>query len=518
MEPQKKRPKEQVFLENSNDYNKNNSNSQIVCSVIAPQHKQRFRKGDRLRQEILQKFQATQWLVSLNPAMEAAEILIASSPADADISCWNLCSGEELRRFHSCSSPPHGLVNVAGRFLASSQLRKSKHSSSGSILYWSWNKPHVEARSILAEPIAPLVSNSEGTYIAGGGLSGDIYIWEIATGKLLKKWHAHYRAVTCLVFNDDQSLLISGAEDGCVRVWSLFLIFDDVRREEARSLYEYSFHEHSLKVTDIKTGHGGCNAIIVSASEDRTCKVWSLYEGKLLTDIVFPSIIDTIVLGPRETVFYAGGRDGKIYIAGLNSPGTPNNSLVSLTEHSKAVTCLAFSADGLLLVSGSEDGLIRVWDTRTQNIVRVFRHTKGVVNNVLITRQSQSVFSQMSKKSGDTTPKGHSFLFPPPLQKYASTPEENAHVDVYLSPHDNSDKFLDLSYISVQTMENQIKELERQGSSVASEVELERLKSDQERSAQMIQHWERMYKKLHQFCVEEILDRSLTEGARSREL
>lgn len=52
-----------------------------------------------------------------------------------------------------------------------------------------------------------------------------------------------------------------------------FRIFDDARREETRNLFEYSFHEHSLRVTDIKTGYGGCNAIVVSASEDRTCKV-----------------------------------------------------------------------------------------------------------------------------------------------------------------------------------------------------------------------------------------------------
>lgn len=50
-------------------------------------------------------------------------------------------------------------------------------------------------------------------------------------------------------------------------------IFDDMRREQAKHLYDYSFSEHTLRVTDIATGYGGCNAIIVSASEDRTCKV-----------------------------------------------------------------------------------------------------------------------------------------------------------------------------------------------------------------------------------------------------
>lgn len=42
---------------------------------------------------------------------------------------------------------------------------------------------------------------------------------------MLKKWRAHIRAVTCLVFSEDDSLLVSGAEDGTVRVWSLFMYF-----------------------------------------------------------------------------------------------------------------------------------------------------------------------------------------------------------------------------------------------------------------------------------------------------
>ncbi|KAH6824676.1 Transducin/WD40 repeat-like superfamily protein [Perilla frutescens var. hirtella] len=437
------------------------------------------------------------------------EVLIASSPTDAGISCWDLRTGAEHLHYKSCASPPHGLASVAGRFLASSQVRDAKSSTSGSILYWSWNKPQIEVRSFPAEAIRPIACNSQGTYIAGGGISGDIYFWEVATGKLLKKWHAHYRAVTCLAFNDDQSLLFSGAEDGCLRVWSLFLIFDTARREEARNLFEYSFHEHSLRVTDVKTGYGGCNAIIVSASEDRTCKVWSLSRGKLLRNIVFPSIIDVISIDPGEHVLYAGGRDGKIYIAALNAPVAHNNNygphiIGSLSEHGKSVTCLASSADGFLLVSGSEDGMIRVWDTRTRNIIRVFRHSKGPVNNVIITRHPQLLNPQTSASGASL--RRHALALPPPLEKFANSSDENTYVKVLIGGQAASNELLDSSYISVQTMETQIKELQQQGSTAAAEVDVGRLKNEQLRSLQMIQHWETMYENLHQFCVDEILE------------
>ncbi|XP_074560463.1 protein ROOT INITIATION DEFECTIVE 3-like [Curcuma longa] len=156
------------------------------------------------------------------------EVVIASSAVDAGISCWELRSGAERHQYRSCSSAPHGLLSVSGRFsfLAASQLRDAPSATSAPIFFWSWDKPQVEVRSFPAEPIGPLISNAEGTYIIGGGLSGSIYLWEVFTGKLLKKWHAHYRSVNCLTLSkDDEPLLISGSEDGSVKVWSLIILY-----------------------------------------------------------------------------------------------------------------------------------------------------------------------------------------------------------------------------------------------------------------------------------------------------
>ncbi|PHT81076.1 hypothetical protein T459_14091 [Capsicum annuum] len=76
--------------------------------------------------------------------------------------------------------------------------------------------------------------------------------------------------------------------------------------------------------TDVVLEYGGVNAIVVSATKDETCKVWSLSKKKLLRNIMFPTIINSIALDFGEDVFYAGGRDGKIYIATLNIVADPN--------------------------------------------------------------------------------------------------------------------------------------------------------------------------------------------------
>ncbi|BFG18380.1 hypothetical protein CerSpe_046540 [Prunus speciosa] len=429
------------------------------------------------------------------------DVVVASSSIEAGIGCWDLHTGAEQLRYKLCASPPHGLVCVGQRFLASSQLREP--SASGSVQYWSWSKPQVDVKSFPAEQIKPLASNSVGTYIVGGGLSGNIYLWEVASGRLLKKWHAHYRAVSCLVFSDDDSLLISGSEDGGIRVWSLLLIFDDFRRQQQSQLYEHNFREHTLCVTDVVTGYGGGNAIIVSVSLDRTCKVWSISKGKLLRDIVFPTIVDAIALDPSEHVFFAGGRDGKIYVAALNAESTSDSKyglhiIDCFSNHSNAVTCLVYSISGNCLISGSEDGMVRVWDAKSHNIVRVFKHAKGPVNNILVIKQ------QLSQMNSQSSSRRHGSSLPPPLEKYPIV-EDPTDLKAVIGPQATCSNSTEALSLRSDVMNGQIKELQQQGSASA-EMEIERLKHDYERSIQTVQQWKKMYDNLHQFCVNELLD------------
>lgn len=72
-------------------------------------------------------------------------------------------------------------------------------------------QPQAEVKSFPAEPINPLVSNSEGTYIIGGGVSGDIFLWEVSlhtcfyvrlSNVQTKKYPLLYGIQECLINNN----------------------------------------------------------------------------------------------------------------------------------------------------------------------------------------------------------------------------------------------------------------------------------------------------------------------------
>ncbi|XP_004291097.1 PREDICTED: WD repeat-containing protein 18-like [Fragaria vesca subsp. vesca] len=431
------------------------------------------------------------------------EVVVASSSVESDIACWDFNTGAELLRYKSCASPNHGLVSVGDRFLASSQLRHT--SDGGSVKYWAWSKPQPDAKSSQDEPIKPLAANREGTYVVGGGVSGTIYLWEVTSGRLLRKWDAHYRAVSCLRFSDDGTILFSGSEDGEIRAWNLVTIFDDHQSQHEKYGHLLSFTEHSLSVTDMVLGFG-YDPVIVSASEDRTCKIWSFSRGTLLRNIVFPTIIDAIAMDPGENLLFAGGRDGNIYVAALNTAKTASSKyglhiINCFSNHSKAVTCLAWGLSGNYLISGSEDGMVRVWDAKTANIIRVLKHSKGPVNNILVIRQQVSHTIPNSQASS----RRHGSSLPPPLEKRAYEADKDAGFKAVIGLQGTCNKSTDAVYITSDVMECQIRELQQQGSASA-EMEIERLKHENKRCQQMIQQWKKMYDNLHQFCVNELVD------------
>lgn len=474
-----------------------------------------------------------------NKLASFGEVLVVASPIDAGITVWDLRTGAEIAHLKSCASPRHSLACVSRQFIAASQVPKPGSPAGGAIFFWVWNKAQPEFRSYPVEPIGPLACTSDGSYVVGGGVSGRIYIWEVSSGRLLRVWAAHYKAITCLVLSDDESLLISGADDGFVNVWPLLRVLDlpeDGAQGEMQVSSMYTWSGHTLGITGLFCGCGGSSAIIVSCSLDTLCKVWSLALGNLLRTIKFPAAINAVVVDPGEYSLYAGSNDGRIFVAPLNfgvpstTSATMDGMISTLIGHSRSVTALAFSMDGVSLASASEDCSICLWDTVSCQTLRIFKHNKGPVSDLLvISRPAVLQQGLLVDSHGCIMNRRVPTLAAAPLSKYVATDATSQDLNicnkgplVVLPSGSSVDKTtLDRNDYSLKAMERQIKEFEQQGSTAAMQLELERLRSDRRRALIMIQQWQQVHQDLYYFCVEELMggnrDREGEENERDRD-
>lgn len=219
----------------------------------------------------------------------------------------------------------------------------------------------------------------------------NIYIWQIATGKMLTMLTKHYQLINCIKFADDGSHFVSGGQDGQVIVWSLSAaIGNPYQTESIEQLH--SFSDHALPVTDLWVGTGGMRALLVSVSMDRTCKIYDIGSGSMLLSLVFQEMLTAVTLDRVEIGLFVGTSLGNIYHYRLQpQPRTREYHITDedklsnkFAGHSKAITCLAVSLDEQTLMSGSEDSNVMTWNIQSRSLLKTLPHKGPITNAIFI--------------------------------------------------------------------------------------------------------------------------------------
>lgn len=255
---------------------------------------------------------------------------------------------------------------------------------------------------VLPAKINSLAVSNDGDFIVAG-IKENIYVWQLCTGKMLAMLSKHYQQVNCIKFTDDGSHFVSGGEDGQVMIWSLSAaVGDRYRVSNVEPLH--SFSDHALPVTDLWIGCGGLAAILVTASKDRTCKLYDMASGTMLMSLVFQEIVTAITLDRIECSLFVGTSLGNIYHHRLQPP--PRTREYHITEedkvnnkfsgHTKAVTCLAVSLDEQTLMSGSEDTNVITWNIPSRSLLKTIPH-KGAITNAIFITTPQAMFDREVK-------------------------------------------------------------------------------------------------------------------------
>ncbi|KAJ4726514.1 Protein ROOT INITIATION DEFECTIVE 3 [Melia azedarach] len=302
------------------------------------------------------------------------EIVLTSSP-EGPITAYNPSSGAILAHFSGSRSPRRGLTFAGKSFIAASHI--SPTTGSGSIHLYNWWSSTPLHNIPVPEPVAPLATTSDGSYLFTGGLSGNIYAISIPKGDILRSFSAHNKPASCLKISEDGSLLISGGDDGVIVTVSIFQLVDGHSSDKnSDDLMLQKFVAHNESVTAITSCMGSCNSIIITCSMDCTCKFWRLLNGTHLSTLIFPCAIMGFALDPTETDFFAAGSDGLIYKGLLKFESRKQmmkgQELETLGQkHDGMVVSVVMMKEGRNLVSAAEDGSVFIWEIETGQVLTV---------------------------------------------------------------------------------------------------------------------------------------------------
>lgn len=255
---------------------------------------------------------------------------------------------------------------------------------------------------ILPEILVTFSISNDVNWAIGGTSQGKIYLWQISSGNLMLVHAAHYQKITAITFVMHDTFFLTGSEDSRLCLWKLSDIVDlYAKKEEIRPLK--TWNNHSLAITDIVCGFGTSNfARVFTSSLDSTVNIWDLSTQTLLTTFVFPKPITCLVIDSAERIFYAGTNQGEIYSVNLYGSSNENFSesfqeaiggsekiVQSVKDestifkgHESAVSCLALSFDGSLLITGSQDKNVFVWDVATHQIIQTFNKQNGSITSI----------------------------------------------------------------------------------------------------------------------------------------
>jgi WD40 repeat protein len=241
---------------------------------------------------------------------------------------------------------------------------------------WVWEPPTRGGSTHVLRPAwrtATSVALKDDRFLAATG-DRSMHVWNLRrctrrgrgpTSCPVVRVAQHPDWVNSVSFSPEGSQLVTGAEDGIVRVW-----------EPALATPVLELRGHGDTVFDVKFDLSGSH--VASASADETLRVWDVSTG-------------TILRGHRGILSGAAfSRDGRRVVT-AGSDGTARiytrsgrqlaRLLVSAGRSSRPspVQGAAFSPDGKTLVTSSSDGYVRAWNVAKCMRVSLCRRDDGEV-------------------------------------------------------------------------------------------------------------------------------------------
>eukprot|EP00742_Colponemidia_sp_Colp-10_P006766 GILJ01007252.1.p1 GENE.GILJ01007252.1~~GILJ01007252.1.p1 ORF type:complete len:417 (+),score=24.85 GILJ01007252.1:66-1316(+) len=209
-----------------------------------------------------------------------------------------------------------------------------------------------------------IIKMSDEYIVYGATQKPTVSVFDLRRGEITHTLTGHVSTVTCISIQDDHCL--TGSYDRTVRMFNL---------KTGRCVHTLLGHEDQIWCVDYRKD---CPDVAVSGDAGGVVCVWNIIEGSRTCRLVSESTscLLSIRLAEDGDTVMAGHEFGQISVWSIKS----ESFLMTLNAHSDMVLCL--DCNPLVLVSGSRDESVVIWDRMSGQPIQTFRNHSGDIKDV----------------------------------------------------------------------------------------------------------------------------------------
>lgn len=268
--------------------------------------------------------------------------------------------------------------------------------------------------------IGDFVFSPDGQELYYGKSDGSIIVRHMGDGRLLETLTVHTRPISHFAFAPDGKSFVSISEDGIIKLWnkSSFTVINSANGFAGSNSdidisvsfdnkFVLSNQKGNVNIWEIATGMVAQNTsaidpwidfarflstrqTIAMTISSNILELWD-YQSNNLTKVEETNAQawsnDVVAISSDDQfVAISDNADGfPIYLYKIDDSSDFTNSYPSILRgHTDNITDVAFSTDSTLLVSGSEDETIRLWDVSTSGFIKEFTNHTDWISSVAL--------------------------------------------------------------------------------------------------------------------------------------
>ena len=212
------------------------------------------------------------------------------------------------------------------------------------------------------EVLTLAISADNARFISGGG-DKSVFLWDVATAQTIRRFNGHAGRVEGVAWGGEgDSVVVSGSYDGTVKIW-------DTRAQGGRAIQSLSEARDAVSCVSVSGGE------VYAGSVDGKVRVYEIGTRRIETDVLGASVTSVVPTQAGDS-YLVSTLDSTVRLMDRGSGRClqtfKEGTFCNDTYRVRSTLAMADA----MVISGSENGRVYVWDVLTGKLMYTPRHSR----------------------------------------------------------------------------------------------------------------------------------------------